>query len=249
MKLLVGLIIALPLAAQAAPETQRSTAAVELHRLFDAEWERNLRENPISATYIGETRYNDRWPDLSLAGVQASHDADRAALARLEAIDPAALSDADRLNRDLFRRQTRASLASFEYGEHMVPLSHRSGLTSAHRLADVIVFRSVRDYEQWLARMNGLDAPLDQVLDLMREGVRRGLVPPKVLMQRLPKQIDAQIVSDPTQSPFYQPFAQMPATIPTADRERLQQAARTAITNTIVPAYTRLKQYLEQEYL
>jgi uncharacterized protein (DUF885 family) len=249
MKLLVGLIVALPLAAQAAPETQRSPAAVELHRLFDAEWERSLRENPISATYIGETRYNDRWPDFSLAGEQASHDADRAALARLEAIDPAALTDADRLNRDLFRRQTRASLASFEYGEHLVPLSHRSGLTSAHRLADVIVFRSVRDYEQWLARMNGLDAPLDQTVDLMREGVRRGLVPPKVLMQRLPKQIDAQIVSDPTQSPFYQPFAQMPATIPTADRERLQQAARAAITNTIVPAYTRLKQYLEQDYL
>jgi uncharacterized protein (DUF885 family) len=249
MKLLVGLIVALPLAAQAAPETQRSTAAVELHRLFDAEWERNLRENPITATYIGETRYNDRWPDLSLAGVQASHDADRAALARLESIDLAALTDADRLNRDLFRRQTRASLASFEYGEHLVPLSHRSGLTSAHRLADVIVFRSVKDYEQWLARMNGLDAPLGQVVDLMREGVRRGLLPPKVLMQRLPKQIDAQIVSDPTQSPFYQPFAQMPATIPSADRERLQQAARAAITNTIVPAYTRLKQYLEQEYL
>jgi uncharacterized protein (DUF885 family) len=250
MKSLLGLIVALlPVAAQAAPETDRSPAAAELHRLFDAEWERSLRENPITATYIGDARYNDRWPDLSLAGVQASHEADRAALARLEAIDPASLTDADRLNRDLFRRQTQASLDSYEWGEYLIPLSHRSGLTSVHRLADVVVFRSVKEYEQWLARMSSLDVPLDQVIDLMREGVRRGLVPPKVLMQRLPKQIDAQIVTDPHRSPFYAPFENMPTTIPAADRERLQQTARTAITDKIVPAYQRLKQYLETEYL
>ena len=249
MKLLLGLIVALPFVAQAAPTPERSPAGDELHRLFDAEWERNLRENPIAATYIGDPRYNDRWPDFSLAGVQATHDGDKAALARLEAIEPASLTEADRLNRELFRRQNQASLASFDYGEHLVPLSHRSGLTSVHRLADVIVFRTVKDYEQWLARMNGLDVPLAQVVDLMREGVRRGLVPPKVLMQRLPKQIDAQIVTDPTRSPFYEPFADMPASIPEPDRERLQQAARAAITDKIVPAYTRLKRYLEQEYL
>jgi uncharacterized protein (DUF885 family) len=237
---------ALPFVAHAAAD---ATAGARLHALFDAEWERGLREDPVGASYIGDTRYNDRWPDLSLAAAQASHEADKAAVAELEAIDPAQLTEADRLNRDLFRRQTQASLDSYEYGEQFIPLSQRGGLTSLHRVAEVIVFRTVKDYEQWLARMNGVGTPMDQVIDLMREGIRRGLVPPKVLIQRLPKQIDRQIVTDPTQSPFYAVFEDMPDSIPGAERERLQAAARAAITTKIVPAYTRLKQYVEQEYM
>src|SRR5690606_11401661 len=63
----------------------------ELRALFDAEWERGLRENPISATFFGDARYNDRLPDASLAAVAASQEADRAALGKLKAIDRAAL--------------------------------------------------------------------------------------------------------------------------------------------------------------
>ncbi len=118
-----------------------------------------------------------------------------------------------------------------------------------HRLADVIVFRSVRDYEQWLTRLQTLDRVVDQSIALMREGVERGLVPPSVLVQRLPKQIDRQIVADPTQSPFYDVFARMPDSIRAAERERLQAAARAAIATTVVPAYARLGQYVEREYL
>ena len=86
--------VAVPaVAADAAPA--RSPAAIELRELFDAEWERGLRENPVGATYIGDARYNDRWPDRSPAALEKAHAADRAALARLERIDGAQLSDAE----------------------------------------------------------------------------------------------------------------------------------------------------------
>ncbi len=224
-------------------------ATARLHALFDAEWERGLRENPIAATYVGDSRYDDRWPDLSLAARRASHAADQAALAQLEAIDPASLSEADRLNRDLFRRQTQASIDSYEYGDYLVPLSHRGGLVSAYSLADIAVFRTVADYERWLARLRTIDVPLDQLIASMQEGVKLGRVPPKVLIQRLPKQIARQVVADPTQSPFYDAFRTFPDSIPAAERERLQAAARQAITTTIVPAYARLGRYVEQDYL
>jgi uncharacterized protein (DUF885 family) len=224
-------------------------ATARLHGLFDAEWERGLRENPIAATYVGDSRYDDRWPDLSLAAKRAFHAADQAALAQLEAIDPASLSEADRLNRDLFRRQTQASIDSYEYGDYLVPLSHRGGLVSAHSLADIVVFRTVADYERWLARLRTIDVPLGQLIASMQEGVKLGSVPPKVLIQRLPKQIARQVVADPTQSPFYDAFRTLPDSIPAAERERLQAAARQAIMTTIVPAYARLRRYVEQDYL
>ncbi|MGI9245979.1 MAG: DUF885 domain-containing protein, partial [Steroidobacteraceae bacterium] len=246
--LLAGLVLSGPGALQSAPPDRSATAA-GLHALFEAEWERGLREEPVGATYVGDTRYNDRWPDRSPAAIAAAHEADLAALRRLDALDPARLSAADRLNRDLFRRQTQGSIDSFDYGSQYLPLSHRGGLPTLHRLADVIVFREPRDYEQWLTRMRTLDVVVDENVALMREGVRRGLVPPKVLIQRLPKQIDRQIVQDPTRSPFYDVFRDMPASIPAAERSRLQAAARAAISGKIVPAYTRLKAYVEQDYL
>lgn len=243
----------LPLVAQPAaaaqPTFENSSAANELHELFEAEWERGLRENPVFATYIGDPRYGDRWTDLTPAAIAASHAGDRAALAAVERIDPASLSPEDQLNRELFRRQTLARLADHAYGEQYTPLSHRSGVTSLHRLADVIVFRDARDYEQWLARMNTADRFIDQHVALLREGVRRRMVSPRVIMQRLPGQIDKQIVEDPEASPFYDAFRRMPASVPEAERQRLQAAARTAIATRIVPAYRRLRQYLERDYL
>ncbi len=229
--------------------TPESAAARELHALFDAEWERQLVENPDDATYIGDHRYDDRWPDQSEAALAASNAADLAALTRLEAIDPARLDERDRLNRDLFRRQLQASLDTYAYGSRYTPLTHRSGLAAAHQLAELVEFRTVRDYEQWLARMNSIGPLVDQSIALARAGLGRGQVPPKVLMQRLPKQIAQQLVDDPQRSPFWGVFADMPDSIPAADQARLREAAHASIRTKVVPAYRRLQEFVEREYL
>jgi prolyl oligopeptidase len=74
-------------------------------------------------------------------------------------------------------------------------------------------------------------------------------VPPKIILQRVPPQLDKQIVTDPTQSPFYEAFRKMPDSIPAAEQARLQAAARNAITKLVVPSYTKLKQYVVDDYL
>jgi uncharacterized protein (DUF885 family) len=241
-------LLALPLSGRTLAE-ETSQSVNDLHALFDVEWERGLRENPVGATYIGDHRFDDRWPDLSPAARLASHEADKAVIAALDRIDPAQLSVEDRLNRDLFRRQYSTEIDSYEYGEQYTPISQRSGLASIHRMADVVVFKGVRDYEQWLARIGSIDTLVDQHIALMREGVQRGLVPPKVILQRVPPQLDQQIVPDPTLSPFYGAFAKMPDSIPAAEQARLQAAARDAITKKVVPSYARLKQYIVDDYL
>src|SRR5690606_28593714 len=76
-----------------------------LHALFAEEWARTLRESPEMASYLGDSRYNDRWDDVSPDAIERRHAADRAVLERLAAIDRAALSAAERLNYDLFRYQ------------------------------------------------------------------------------------------------------------------------------------------------
>ena len=242
--LLLALPLSTPLQAQ-----EKASSAKDLHALFEAEWERSLRENPVLATYIGDHRFDDRWPDYSPAALQASYEGDKAVIAALDRIDPQQLTPGDQLNRDLFRRQYQANIDTYDYGSQYTPLSQRSGLASMHRMADVVVFKTVKDYEQWLSRIGTLDELVDQNIALMREGAKRGQVPPKIIMQRVPPQLDKQIVTDPTKSPFYEAFMKMPDSIPAAEQARLQAAARDAITKTVVPSYTKLKQYVVDDYL
>jgi uncharacterized protein (DUF885 family) len=237
-------------AAAAAPASQAADdPGARLNALFQSEWERGMRENPLSATYVGDHRYDDRWPDLSPDAMAKSDAEDRAVLATLAAMDPATLTDADRLNRELFRRMYQDSVDSYEWGVQYMPINQRGGAQSVSELAGLIDFTTARDYDNWIARLEGIGTYVDQNIALMREGVRRGLVQPKVIMQRIPGQIAKQVVADPEASPFYAPFRTMPASMPAAEQEKFRAAGRAAITRSVVPAYRRLQDYFVKDYL
>jgi uncharacterized protein (DUF885 family) len=245
--------IALALLATALPATHAaaatSSATKELHALFESEWERGLRENPVAASYQGDSRYDDRWADLSADALARSHAGDRSVLEALERIPPDQLSEADQLNRDLFARQYRGEIDAYEWGLRFLPITQRRGVQTAHQLAEVLPFKTARDYENWIARLGSLDTYVDQTIELMREGMRRGLVQPRVIMERVPAQIAKQVVSDPAESPFYAPFRRMPDSIPAADQERLRAAALRAIEQDVLPAYKRLQAFFNDQYL
>ncbi len=224
-------------------------AADRLHSLFDAEWERGLAEDPVRATYVGDQRYSDRWPDLSAEARARSSAADQQVLAELGTFQPGALQGDDRLTLELFRRMYEEEIAAERWGLQFLPLNQRDGVQSAHEIAEATPFASVADYEAWLSRLASLDRYVDQTVELMREGIARGLVQPRVIMERIPAQIARQIVDDPTESPFYAPMRTMPASLPAAEQERLRTRARTVIATQIVPAYRRLQAFFLNEYL
>ncbi len=239
------------LVAFAAPPTQaQSTDATRaLHQLFDEEWERGLRENPVNASYQGDARYNDRWSDVSLTAIQASEAADRAALARIRAIDRNALSPAEQLNYDTFLWLQEKSVERQKFRTWLQPLGHQGGVQTLDGVAEVLPFATTKDYRDWLKRMDALPVLVDQTIALMREGVKAGSMPPKVLMQRVPRQIAAQIVDDPTQSPFYGAFKKFRDGVPQADRAGLQAEAQRVIRDRVVPAYRTLQTFFNNEYL
>ena len=88
-----------PIAGWAQSPTER------LHSLFEEEWQYSLRESPTLASYLGDNRYNDRWPDVSLAAISKRNDHQSELLKRLAEFDASKLSTGDQLNLDLFRRQ------------------------------------------------------------------------------------------------------------------------------------------------
>ncbi|HEY5613257.1 MAG TPA: DUF885 domain-containing protein [Lysobacter sp.] len=226
-----------------------SPATQALHRLFDEEWERSLRESPESASYRGDTRYNDRWTDESLAAIQTREAADRDALRRLKAISRNALSADDQLSFDVMAWQLERSVERQKYREWQRPLTQRGGVQNAEGIAEVLPFATGKDYQDWLKRLEGVPAMVEQTTLLMREGLKAKNTPPRVLMQRVTAQIAAQIVDDPSKSPFYKPFTKFPDAVPQAERAALQAQARAIIAGRLVPAYRQFATFFEQEYL
>ncbi len=232
-----------------APAAAATTPARALHALFADEWERGMRESPESASYQGDTRYDDRWSDLSLAAIAASEAGDRAALARLRRIDRAALSPADQLNYDTFAWQLERRIEGQRFREYLEPINQRAGVQLAADIADIMPFETAADYRRFLARMAALPRLVEQVIALMREGLRTGHVTPRVLIERVPAQIEAQIVDEPAASPFFRPFRRLPSGLPAAEGEALVAEARRTIGERIAPAYRRLLAFVRDDYL
>ena len=243
------LMIFAVLAAMSSASAQEKPLAQELNDLYAAEWEITLREAPTFASHLGDLRYNDRWPDVSLAAIERRHEHQREVLARLQAIDASQLAASDRLNYLLYRHQTETDLAEYPFRWWLVPLNQREGIQDENSLADSLRFQTVKDYEDWIARLKAFPAYLDQTLGLMRQGIKEKIVQPKVVMRRIPEQIKRQIVDDPAESLYYKPLKKFPDEIAAADRERLQKAAQQTIADGVVPAYKRFLTFFEGEYL
>jgi len=233
----------------AQPPDAQAAAVAQLHRLFDAEWERGLRESPENASYQGDHRYDDRWGDQSLEAIARREAADRAALEQLRRIDRAALPPAEQLNYDTFAWLQERAVQRQRFREYLQPIGHQGGVQTADGIAEVLPFASEADYRHWIARLQSLPQLVAQTEALMRAGIAAGAMPPKVLMQRVPAQIAAQVVQDPTASPFYKPFQRMPAAIPAATQEALRRQAREVIAARVVPAYRDFGRFFADDYL
>ena len=231
------------------PATYAGDGNPALHRLFADEWERGMRESPENASYNGDTRFNDRWSDLSLKAIADSEAADRAAMDRLHAIDRKTLSAADQLHYDTFEWLLKKDIERQPFREYLMPMTHQGGVQTADGITELLAFTTEKDYRDWLARLNALPALIEQNITLMREGVRSGRTPPKAIMTRVPAQIAAQVVSDPEKSGFYAPFKRYPESFTAAQKSALSKEARAVIGGKVVPAYAALGRYFNDEYL
>jgi len=223
-------------------------AAEDFHQLLDDHWEWKLEANPLEATYLGDKRYNDRWPDLRPETLQNEQKQLQTFLDQLGRIDLNELQGEDAVSYQLFERQLRMEIEGFQYGWHFVPFNQRGGIQTANEIADQLSFKTVKDYEDWLTRLETFDTYMDQTIGLMQEGVDRGIVHAKVVMQRLPNQIRRQIVDDPRASLFWQAFRSFPNDFDEATRDRLEKRAETAITKAIVPAFRKLETFFNETY-
>jgi uncharacterized protein (DUF885 family) len=240
---LAAFVLALPAAAQQTPGER-------LQQLFADDWEFRLRESPLFATSLGDTRYNDRLDPSGLADIARQTEENRRFLQRLRAIPRDSLSPRDRIDYDIFERGKREGIEEFELGLHLIPITNREGFhTYFPQLAEDVPLATVGDYENYIARLRAFRGMTGQFIEVMREGIRTGMVLPSASVQGIEATLEPHIVSDPTQSLLWKPFAEFPAGIPQAERARLAAAGREAIESGVVAGYRDFLQFMRAEYV
>jgi uncharacterized protein (DUF885 family) len=229
-------------------------AADALHRLFEEHFERNLEMNPLSATFIGDYRYNDRMANTNSPEYMVESMAmDEEFLTRLLEIDREQLEYQDQLSYDLFKISREQSLEGARFPSHLQPINQFYSATSSFvQLGSgtgAHPFKSVKDYDDFLSRADQFAVNVDQIITNMQEGMRQGVTQPRILMEKLVPQVDVHIVQDVTESNFYKPVANMPEEFSDVDRARLTTAYERKIRETIIPAYQRISNFLGDEYI
>ncbi len=235
--------------AQENQNPNRTGATKQLYALFDADWEYNLKESPTSASFLGDKRYNDRWDDKSFAAIERRQKRRAETLFNLKKINRRELSAFDRLNYDLFAKNLSEAVEGEKFKSYLTPITQQGGIQTADDLANFIQFETIKDYEDWIARMNAFPVYLDQTLALMAEGKRENIMLARAILERVPNQIDKMILAEGEQNPFYAPFKKFPKDVSESEQTRLKNLALAAVNAKIIPSYRKLKNYFVNEYL
>jgi uncharacterized protein (DUF885 family) len=256
LMLCTALLTALPLAASArdtAPTQVASTDVAARVKALDAllaeQWQHTLENSPEFATVLGDLRYNARWSDVSLAHTAAERKVTEDFLRRFEAIDTRGFPEEDELNQQLMVRQLKDSLTSLDFKLNEMPLEQMSGIhLQLAGFVSSIPFDNTKEYEDYLARLKAVPKLFDQTVEVARQGLRDGMMPPKYLLEKVVQQIASIQRPAGMDSVFAEPLKHFPKRVSAADQARLKQAILAAIDQQVRPAYARLGDFVAKDY-
>lgn len=247
-----------PAAAPAAAAVSAQTEHDKLFALFKASDEASLKRNPLQAIFRGDLRYADRFGDYItdqyFAGERAAAEQD---LAALHAIDRSKLDPTDQIAYDTFEWSTKDTLRGLQPDMLALtavrPMNHFFGFQTFYPTfasgQGAAPFKTLTDYENNLKRHKEFVTYLDRAIGRFKEGEASGVVETKLTVRNMIEQLNNQLKQAPEDSPYFQPVKKFPDGISAADQARLTTEYRAAITDELYPALTRLRDFLQNEYL
>jgi uncharacterized protein (DUF885 family) len=239
-----GIVLAVtsPVSAQMAPVADR---VARQNALFEEFYEAGLKNAPERATAYGDYRYNALLGQYSLKEIARQHAEGDDFLKRLQAIPTDGMSDKDLLSHQVMERQLQREDVNYSLKNYEMPVNQQNGIHT--RLADLpnaMPFDSVLHYQDYISRLRQIPRVLNQTIEVMRQGEKDGLMPPKIVLDKLPAQCDGIISANP----FLEPTKKFPSNFSDADKKRLTEEVTKAVNDDVFPAYRKFAEFLRTEY-
>ena len=217
--------------------------------LVEEQWQYSLKVSPEYASILGDKRYNNLSSDLSAAEQQREVQQNRAFLKRLNAIEATGFSDQEKINKTLLAHNLRDSIQNYEDKLYEMPINQMGGFhLFAAQLPSMLSFTTAKDYDDYIQRMRNFPRQADQLIDVLRAGMRDKLMPPKFLLEKVAGQVDSLTSAPAEQTPFAIPLQNFPQSVSESDRTRIRGEYLEAIKSSLVPAYQKLAKFIRDEY-
>jgi uncharacterized protein (DUF885 family) len=254
MKPYLYISAAVLLLAGCAEPKQVSQIAIPLDSLYKQYHEERLKLFPLDATIAGDNRYNDLLPNTLTAAFRREVDDFFSRYRdKLNGYDKNTLTENDRMNLDVLLWECDIALEGLKYKDYLLPVNQ---FWSMHLLigqlasgSSIQPFKTVKDYNDWLSRLDAYVAWCDTAVVNMRKGVEEGFVLPAVLVEKTIPQFAAMDHGPVADHLYYTPIKNLPADFSAEDKAKITKAYEEIVTNKIIPAHEKVKTYLQNEYL
>ncbi len=221
-----------------------------LSGLFQQYWDENLERNPEFASTLGDKRFNDKVTDYSVKAENEWLEREQTMMLKLAAIDPAGFTDSEKTSRELLLREFADDQEAAEFKEWEMPVNQMGGIYAEYpQLVAQLSFTTVKDYDDWIARLGALPHAFDQVTTNMSIAMDDRRVPPRYVLEKALEQVKQLASQKPEDSPLALPLKKFPASIPAAEQERIKQEMLEVIGKKVLPSYLRFARFMEVSYV
>ncbi len=235
---------------QVKAETESEKEVKKMHEIFDENWEYYLERYPTSATYEGDHRFDDKLPDFSEKAILKDRERTKEILKRIKGINYDILPKGEKLNLLLYKNGLESQIEGFKFNSHLMPIGQQNGFhISFPQIQGYSRFESVKDYENYISRLNGYSQQIDNLIERMQKGVEQKIVPPQKIMEKVVPQIKALIKDNPKESILFKPASKFPESFSDAEKQELSEKMASAISQKINPANQKLLEFFEKDYL
>ncbi len=226
----------------------------KLNQLFEKYYEERLGLFPLTATAVGDVRYNNILRiDGSKEFINQANDFNTRYLADLTSFNPENLNAEDRISLAILKYILNQELKARQFHPELMPITQFTSLPlTMGQLGSGMgdqPFKSVQDYDNWLQRVNSFVIWTDTTIANLRKGIKAGMILPKALVVKMIPQYEKLAVSDTSKNVFYGPVKHFPGHFSKEDKSRLINEFNRAINEKLIPSYKKLGAFLSGEYL
>ena len=227
---------------------------LEFNNILENYYQDGLKLNPINATNEGDSRYNDKFPELITNDYKNKQEKYyNKYLNEVSKFKMNDLSDVDKMSKSILEWECKTNLKSLSFNTQYTPIDQ---MWSIHLIVGQLAsaegaqpFKTISDYNNWLVRLDGYMKWLEDAEIKMKEGIFDGYVLPKSLISKVIPQIKALTNSDLKNNLFYSPINNFPSDFDKETKSKLDKIYSLKIKEKLIPAHYKLYQFLKNEYL
>ena len=216
---------------------------------LDNDWENNLIKNPLFASYVGDKRFNDKINSNSIDQFLNQKNSYKESLKILQDIDISKLSDSNKLNYKLKEFGLMSDIGP-DFPVYYLRLNQRGGIQSFYETGNRLVYSSKKDYYDWYSRLKQFSSNIYSSLEINKAGLEKNITQPKLVTKAVILQINSILNSNIEENPYLKVFKNADESFFLPNEKKLLiENVKSLIENEINPAYQKLNEFLQNEYL